>query len=183
MATPLTPEQFIALFEGKGWTHGALAAHWKLHRTRIWQIARDPARPPYYDDAVRGLPAVGAALAKKRPGRPRGQVRKAPAAQPVSPGLRYRGFLVVGLIVIVDRYLGEDAPEGARGVVLATRNEAAREDYFVLFEGGAGWWMAPDIIDQHLATTGLVRDELARYRFVSEATARSDWRTLWASAN
>lgn len=175
MATRLTAEQFVAAFEGKGWTHVALAAHWRVHRTRIWQIARDPQRPPYFDDAVRGLPVVGAALAKKRPGRPRGKVRKAPMLRAVPPGLRYQGFLVVGSVLEVERYIGEDAPDGARGVVLAVRADGDAEHYFVMFDTGAGWWISPDLVDRHLATTGLVRDELAGYRLTSEEGARGDW--------
>jgi Mor family transcriptional regulator len=52
----LSPADFKALVNGKGWTYRDLAKRWKLTEVRISQIARDTDRPMYYDEAARGLP-------------------------------------------------------------------------------------------------------------------------------
>lgn len=54
--TSLSPADFKALVNGKGWTYRDLAKRWRLSEVRISQIARDAGRPLYYDDAIRSLP-------------------------------------------------------------------------------------------------------------------------------
>ncbi|MHD0644486.1 hypothetical protein ACYPKM_02465 [Pseudomonas aeruginosa] len=54
----LLPEEFIALWQAKNWTDELLAIRWKVKLRRIEQIAEDPLRSIYYDDALRSLPVL-----------------------------------------------------------------------------------------------------------------------------
>lgn len=54
----LSPDEFKAVLDGKGWTADLLAVRWGMTRRRIQQIVADAERPRYYDDAVANLPIV-----------------------------------------------------------------------------------------------------------------------------
>lgn len=56
--TPLTPEEFKRILAEKGWSSEMLACRWGMTKRRIQQIAADPDRPRYYDDAIGNLPIV-----------------------------------------------------------------------------------------------------------------------------
>jgi hypothetical protein len=165
-----TASDFVAAYESRGWTQKALAQRWGIHRTRLWQIAQDPARPSYWDDALRGLPMLARKLPKKRAGRPRGQVRRLPR------GLRYASVLSVGTVVMVDHHLG-DIDEGVPGLVIGTRRPAASEEhYWIVFETGHALWLTPDDLDRYVVSTGMERKELLGYRPTSEAQIEADRR-------
>jgi hypothetical protein len=178
---PLSAREFVEAYARRGWTQQALATRWRLHRTRLWQIARDPQRPRYWDDAVLSLPRFGrsdARVARLRAQQVSTQRVSAewPAPRLPTRGHRYRGYLVVGRLLEVLREIGEAAPEGARGLVLGVRQDGPEEQYFVFFETGEGWWFTPDDVDRWLVDLSQQVEELAGYRFTSAAQAALDWR-------
>ncbi len=56
--TPLAPEDFKKILADKGWNPEMLASRWGMTKRRIQQIAADPDRPRYYDDAIGNLPII-----------------------------------------------------------------------------------------------------------------------------
>ena len=52
----LTPAQFRAEYEQRGWIGITLAKRWGKHPVSLSKIVNDPERAPHWDDAVRGLP-------------------------------------------------------------------------------------------------------------------------------
>lgn len=55
----MTKTEFNQIYRSKGWTPLSLSQRWGFsHQTRIYQIAADPTKNPYYIDAVKGLPDV-----------------------------------------------------------------------------------------------------------------------------
>lgn len=52
----LSPEEFKAEYQRRGWSNNELAAHWRKHPVSLSKIVNNPERPPHWDDAVRGLP-------------------------------------------------------------------------------------------------------------------------------
>lgn len=52
----LSPDEFRAFVLLRGWNYRSLAVRWTCSENWISKIARNPDRPPHYDDAVRGLP-------------------------------------------------------------------------------------------------------------------------------
>lgn len=55
-ARKLTPSEFRAEYEQRGWKGLTLAERWGKHPVSLSKIVNDPERPPHWDDAVRGLP-------------------------------------------------------------------------------------------------------------------------------
>ena len=55
---PLTPDEFKAEVNRKGWTYRALAERWEVSENYISKIARKENRSLKWDDAVRGLPQL-----------------------------------------------------------------------------------------------------------------------------
>lgn len=53
---PMTPEEFKAEIQRRGWTYSSLALRWGVSDNWISKIARNENRPLHWDDAVRGLP-------------------------------------------------------------------------------------------------------------------------------
>lgn len=60
MLPQLTREEFKALAKQRGYSLAALARLWNLTPARLSQIAADPARAPYFDLALWGMPRKGA---------------------------------------------------------------------------------------------------------------------------
>lgn len=56
VANRLTPAQFRAEYENRGWIGVTLAERWGKHPVSLSKIVNDPERAPHWDDAVRGLP-------------------------------------------------------------------------------------------------------------------------------
>lgn len=54
----LSPDEFKAEIQRKGWTYRDLATYWGVPANLIGQLARDGNRPLHWDDAVRSLPIV-----------------------------------------------------------------------------------------------------------------------------
>nr|BCU00363.1 hypothetical protein [uncultured bacterium] len=55
-ASRLTPSEFRAEYERRGWKGLTLAARWGKHPVSLSKIVNDPERAAHWDDAVRGLP-------------------------------------------------------------------------------------------------------------------------------
>ena len=60
MVPQLTRDEFKALAKQRGYSLAALARLWNLTPARLSQIAADPARAPYFDLALWGMPRKGA---------------------------------------------------------------------------------------------------------------------------
>lgn len=54
----MTPDEFKAEIQSKGWTYRALAERWDVTENWVSKLARNPERSQHWDDAVRGLPIV-----------------------------------------------------------------------------------------------------------------------------
>jgi hypothetical protein len=170
------PAAFKAAIYAKGWSLKALAGRWGMTPDGLLKVARDGNRPLHFDDAVRGLRKVGPPI------KPRRAWSAAMAGEPVlapprAPGLRYRGYFVVGAVVVVLKAVGSIVDEGMRGIVVEVVREKTRELYRVLFETGDLEVFSPSQVDDHLQDVGLVREELAQYRYLNDATVVSQFRT------
>jgi hypothetical protein len=162
------PAAFKAAIYAKGWSLKALAERWGMTSDGLLKVARDGNRPLHFDDAVRGLRKIGPPI------KPRRAWSAALAGEPVltphrAPGLRYRGYFVVGAVVAVIKSVGSIAEEGMRGIVVEVVKEKTRELYRVLFETGDLELFGPNQVDEHLQDIGLVRDELLHFRYVNDA--------------
>lgn len=58
IAKRMTPEEFKAEIQRRGWTYRALAERWDVSDNWISKIARNENRALHWDDAVRGLPVL-----------------------------------------------------------------------------------------------------------------------------
>lgn len=54
----MTPKEFKAEIQRRGWTYRALAERWDVSDNWISKIARNENRPLHWDDAVLGLPML-----------------------------------------------------------------------------------------------------------------------------
>jgi len=54
----MSPQEFKAEIQRKGWTYRALAGRWGIQESYISRLSRNPDRSRHWDDAVRGLPMV-----------------------------------------------------------------------------------------------------------------------------
>ncbi|MNR55564.1 hypothetical protein D3C85_1759640 [compost metagenome] len=61
----LSPAQFRAEYENRGWIGLTLAERWGKHPVSLSKIVNDPERAAHWDDAVRGLPKYTAKKASK----------------------------------------------------------------------------------------------------------------------
>jgi hypothetical protein len=161
------PAAFKAAIYAKGWSLKALAERWGMTPDGLLKVARDGNRPLHFDDAVRGLRKIGPPI------KPRRAWSAALAGEPVltplrAPGLRYRGYFVVGAVVAVIKSVGSIAEEGMRGIVVEVVKEKTRELYRVLFETGDLELFGPNQVDEHLQDVGLVRRELLQFRYVND---------------
>lgn len=168
----LSADAFRVVLCEKGWTIRALALYWGLSREHVQRIAANDDRSMWWDDALRGLPAVGAPRSMRRASGV--MAREVRARQPSGRGFRYHGYMVVGAIVVVSKYLGDDADEGARGVVLHVESQREHEFYTVLFRSGMVERFSPDQVDEYLVTTGLEREDLRSYAWRGAAAALAD---------
>ncbi|QTF14341.1 helix-turn-helix domain-containing protein (plasmid) [Xanthomonas citri pv. phaseoli var. fuscans] len=55
----MTPDQFKAEIQRKGWTFKAVAERWGVSPNWVSKLARNNNRALHWDDAVRGLPMLG----------------------------------------------------------------------------------------------------------------------------
>jgi hypothetical protein len=53
---PMPSDEFMALMKAKGWSNERLGMRWLLGVRRLQQVAADPHRSRYFDDALRGTP-------------------------------------------------------------------------------------------------------------------------------
>lgn len=61
----MNQDEFKKTYQDKGWTPSLLAKRWGFKGPRrIHQLAADENRPPYWTDAVRGLPYLEKGLEK-----------------------------------------------------------------------------------------------------------------------
>lgn len=164
----LSPEEFRAIAQGKGWSYVALAKRWEKSPEWISKIARNPSRPSQYDDAIRGLPSLKSSPVRRR---------HAPAHQRRGSGFRYSGTLGLGDLVNVENTFGSMAEVGQRGLVLRVIEEPTRETYLVLFESGEMEIFDPDLFDQFLGFSGLSDRIAALYVFQDEATVARDFKS------
>ncbi|MDN4500123.1 hypothetical protein QYE73_22810 [Pseudomonas mosselii] len=54
----MTPDEFKALMDSRGWDALLLSQRWGVSKRRVQQIIADTDRPRYYDDGLRGLPEI-----------------------------------------------------------------------------------------------------------------------------
>lgn len=180
----LTPEQFKALAKYKGWKYTMLAARWELTAVWISNMARDPNRPARFDDMLMGLPNLNklkrdlagrqkqldAALARIKP-----PTVTSPHVPRREPGLRYHGYLTLGMIVTASVDVGSIAEEGMRGIVFDVQHRPHEEVYGVIFENGLWDWFSPHYVDLYLASTGLISPGLEDYRYRDEVCLQDDY--------
>lgn len=180
----LTPEQFKALAKYKGWKYTMLAQRWGYSAVWISRVARDPNRPARFDDMLQGLPDLNR-LSRDLARRDRllqaamqstasTSIASAPQIK-VLPGLRYRGYLVVGAIVTAATEVGSIAEEGMRGIVFQVIGVGQEEHYGVIFESGLWDWFPPEYVDAYLAGTGLTASGAETYRYQDEAALQNDF--------
>lgn len=171
----IEPAAFRELAYRKGWTLKALAGRWGHTLPWLIKLIDRTDRPQALDDALRGLPRHG--RPKQPPARwSTHEAEGAAASRPtrLAPGLRYQGYMVVGAVVAAQRDVGSMAEEGAHGIVVQVLRTGGRsvagasQSFRVIFESGAIEVFTPDLVDQYLVTTGLERQALAKYQFVSD---------------
>lgn len=54
----MSPQEFKAEIQRKGWTYRALATRWGVRESYISRLSRNSERSGHWDDAVRGLPMI-----------------------------------------------------------------------------------------------------------------------------
>lgn len=54
----MTPEEFKAEVQRRGWTYRALGERWNVSENWISKIARNEDRSLHWNDAVNGLPTI-----------------------------------------------------------------------------------------------------------------------------
>jgi hypothetical protein len=200
---PMSADALRAAVYAKGWRLNALAVRWGLSAGGLSRIVNNPARARYWDDAVRGLPRIGKPVATpagavrqpnvarliKRSNRQRPKSCSDPAG--------YEAALVVGAVLSLTKAFGSlgeegeraivvarchasvpsalDPPDAGRGVVRSDKRRGAGSPAFgLIFEGGGFEWVSARLIDEYLAFSGLVRNELASYRFVGARQVQQD---------
>jgi hypothetical protein len=165
---------FKAAIYERGWSLTALAERWGMTRDGLLKIARDENRSLHFDDAVRGLKRNGPPIALRATwkallaGAP-------PPPKTIRPGLRYRGYLVVGAVVAAIKHVGSIAEEGMHGIVVRVCADRFHEKYRVLFETGHLETFTPDQVDEYLQDVGLVREELQHYAYTDDDTVMRDF--------
>jgi hypothetical protein len=163
------PVAFKAAIYAKGWSLKALADRWGITLDGLLKLARDEDRSLHFDDAVRGLKKIGPPI-KLRNDWKAVLAGEQPPAQARKPGLRYRGYFVVGAVVAAIKSIGSIAEEGMRGIVVQVVAGREEELYRVLFETGELELFAPAQVDEHLQDVGLQREALMQYRYVDDVT-------------
>lgn len=177
----LTPVQFKAALYAKGWQLKDIAEYWGGTREWVTRVAKDPTRPIYFDHAVRGLPRRGRPIPlppswiKALKDGQADAVRQAPAVRPAAPGFEYQGYLLVGTILVVSKYLGEEIDEGMRGIVVGVDKAPDGERYAVVFESGVVEHFRSKDVEAYLAETGLDQAGLQAYRYTSDDQVRDDF--------
>ena len=61
----MSPQEFKAEIQRKGWTYRALAGRWGVRESYISRLSRNKDRARHWDDAVRGLPMILVVEAKR----------------------------------------------------------------------------------------------------------------------
>jgi hypothetical protein len=138
----LSPEQFRALANARGYSFAQLATAWALSSGRISQIAADPDRPIHFDYALWGLPPRGqhSAVAKRR-----AQVLtalktrvKADKANKAFFDVDAHWFEVtqigMGFTCSVD--FSDEMPEGVCGTVIARSQDKLNPNITIRFDTG-----------------------------------------------
>lgn len=156
----LTPSEFNAILQWKGWTKKQVAERWEITPVWVSEIARNPNRPPHWDDCLFGLPnrRFLARNEKRRRRSVLAIVQASGKPDQRGPGFRYRGHLVPGSVVAACEDVGSIAEAGMRGVVVNVRQQPKHEEYQILFQTLQSDWFPPDYVDQLLAATGMTID-------------------------
>lgn len=168
----LSPERFREGMKSRGWRLSDVAWRWGISPEYLSRLVADRDRAPHWDDAVRGLPAIGrpeaARIRKDRlaAGKLRNQVRAEadPAIEqpalpaPTGPGYSYHGYLVLNSIVAATIAIGEIAEAGDEGYIAEIRDEGRGEEYLVAFEYGQDWFREMDV-ERCLVETGKERND------------------------
>lgn len=168
------PVAFKAAIYAKGWSLKALAEHWGMTPDGLLKVARDESRSVHFDDAVRGLRKIGPPIKLRKAWSAVLAGESAPSPSR-TPGLRYRGYFVVGAVVAAIKAVGSIAEEGMHGIVLEVAANGIQENYRVLFETGELEMFTPNQIDEYLQDVGLRREDLAQYCYVNHATVMKDF--------
>lgn len=63
----LTPSEFRAEYERRGWIGLTLAEHWGKHPVSLSKIVNNQERSPYWDDAIKGLPKTSEPVRRLTP--------------------------------------------------------------------------------------------------------------------
>lgn len=176
----LSPVQFKAALYAKGWKLKDLALYWDVSPEWLTRLAGNVNRPIYFDHAVRGLPRRGRPIPLppswlRALSEGRADALRRPRSKPKEPGFEYQDYLVVGTILVVSRYLGDDIDEGMRGIVVGLERGIEGEVYQVVFESGALERFAAKDVESYLAETGLERENLMGYKFLGPDRVKADF--------
>jgi hypothetical protein len=124
----LSAEQFRATARARGYSLAALARLWGLTRSRLSQIAADPARAAHYDFALLGTP-------RRRGGKVE-SAQEGGGAAGVSGDHASTEGLELGEVFVVRDSPGEHLPEGAEGVVVGLAGVGAPARVLLRFGSG-----------------------------------------------
>jgi hypothetical protein len=168
----LSPSQAKAWIKERGWDVQALARRWRLSRTWVSMKINDAGREPHWTDAIAGLP-LRSALPLPEQHRTIRRRAAAPTRRWLPKGRFLDRTLELGSEVIVEHELGEDAPEGSRGLVVAIRDETPPK-VRILFESGHVDWFDAEAFVQVLHLTGRTLPSMTRYFAGSDHDIRRD---------
>lgn len=177
----LSPKQYKAILEGKGWTYKELAAYWGFTRAWLSRIVSNPLRARHFDDALMGLPSK-TNLERGLKSRLRiadGFIHSGKASKERRKpqiGGTYASAFNVGTIISASDDIGSLATQGMRGLVFqVTQSDLNIESMGVIFENGLFDWFTPFYIDKYLVQTGLEDSNALNYRFISDTELTSDF--------
>jgi hypothetical protein len=136
----LTPEQFRALTNERGYTFAQLAMLWNLSPGRISQIAGDTDRPAHFDYALWGLPSrsQARAVAQRRAAMLAAiKTRTRKPAKPVfDADAHWFEVTQVGMGFTSSVEFSENIPEDAHGVVVGRSGDPNNPHIAIRFDTG-----------------------------------------------
>jgi hypothetical protein len=138
----LSPEQFRALANARGYTFAQLALLWDLSAGRISQVAADPNRPAHFDYALWGLPPRGqlSAISKRRAQMLtalRTRIKAGKVDQPAfDADAHWFAVTQIGMGFTSSVEFSENIPEGAIGTVIARSQHQTNPEITIRFDTG-----------------------------------------------
>jgi hypothetical protein len=136
----LTPEQFRALCNERGYIFAQLATLWNLSLGRISQIVGDAERPAHFDYAHWSLPPrLQAKAVTQRRASVLAELRtctRKPAKPVFDADAHWLEVTQIGMGFTSSAEFSENIPDGALGVVIARTSNTNNPEVSIQFETG-----------------------------------------------